>query len=244
MGSSAAGGLAVALKAALREKGGLWFGWSGETGEEAGEVRIREQDGISYATVDLSQENYEGYYEGYANQTLWPLFHYRANLAVFDRGVFEHYRQVNELFAERLAPLLKADDVVWVHDYHLISLGEELRRRGCRQRIGYFLHTPFPAPEILVTLFNHKRLVRSLLAYDLIGFQTPEDLRSFRDYVVQELRDGRVQGNWVGAYGQIARRGLSDQHQSGGVPRARRDTCRPTLSRSYAKEPGWFRSHH
>jgi trehalose 6-phosphate synthase len=204
-GEPAAGGLAVALRAALREAGGLWFGWSGEISKETSETRLRDQDGISYATVDLSAVNYQGYYEGYANQTLWPLFHYRVDLTVFDRGVFEHYRLVNELFAERLAPLLKADDLVWIHDYHLIPLGEELRRRGCRQRVGFFLHTPFPAPEILVTLFNHRRLVRSLLAYDLVGFQTPEDLRSFRDYVVQELRDGRVEGDSVSAYGQHAR---------------------------------------
>jgi trehalose 6-phosphate synthase len=203
-GQPAAGGLATALSSALRQSGGLWFGWSGETVEEdIGEARLREQDGITYATVDLTAADYQGYYEGYSNQILWPLFHYRADLAVFDRSVFQHYRAVNEQFAERLAPLLRPDDVIWVHDYHLIPLGEALRSLGCHQRIGFFLHTPFPAPEILVTLFNHKRLVRSLLSYDLVGFQTPDDLRSFRDYIVQELRDGHAGGDGsVSAFGQ------------------------------------------
>jgi trehalose 6-phosphate synthase len=205
----AAGGLATAMLSALRESGGLWFGWSGETvAGVAGNAKVREQDGITYATVDLNEADHQGFYEGYSNQVLWPLFHYRVDLAVFDRTAFEPYQAVNVQFAEKLAGLLRPDDSIWVQDYHLIPLGEELRRQGCRQRIGFFLHTPFPAPEILVTLFNHRRLVRALLAYDLVGFQSPDDLRSFRDYVVQELPDGHAgHDGSVGAYGDTTKAG-------------------------------------
>jgi trehalose 6-phosphate synthase len=133
------------MHAALQQSGGLWFGWSGQTvSADVGDAWVREQEGITYATMDLNEADYRGYYEGYANQVLWPLFHNRVDLAVFDRGPFEKYRSVNEQFAARLERLLKPDDVIWVQDYHLIPLGEDLRRLGCRQRIGFFLHTPFP----------------------------------------------------------------------------------------------------
>ncbi|MEC5383615.1 trehalose-6-phosphate synthase [Aurantimonas sp. C2-6-R+9] len=206
----AAGGLAPAVSSALRESGGLWFGWSGQIVQDSIKpTDIREVDRITYATVDLSEKSHKGFYEGYANQTLWPLFHNRLDLAVFDRSVFDRYTAVNEFFADRLVPLLQDEDLVWVHDYHLIPLGEELRRRGCNPRIGFFLHTPFPAPEILTTLFNHKRLVRSLFAYDLIGFQTHTDVRSFSNYVVQELRGGLAHkyGD-LSAYGETTRAGV------------------------------------
>jgi trehalose 6-phosphate synthase len=209
-GEPAAGGLATALRSALQQSGGLWFGWSGETVEGTpGEVSLREEDGISYATMDLDAADHHGYYEGYSNQILWPLFHSRVDLVVFDREPFDQYESVNRQFAERLAPLLRPDDIIWVHDYHLIPLGEELRRLGCRQRIGFFLHTPFPPPELLVTLFNHMRLVRALVSYDLVGFQAPDDLRSFQDYVVQELHDGEVSTDGtVSAFGETVQSGV------------------------------------
>jgi trehalose 6-phosphate synthase len=201
----AAGGLAVAMEAALQDSGGgLWLGWSGETVDgEPGPIRISKRDGITYATSDLNLKRYQGYYEGYSNQTLWPLFHYRVDLAVFDRADYEHYLGVNKLFAERLMPLLEEGDLVWVQDYHLIPLGEELRRLGCERRIGFFLHTPFPTPEVFSALYNHRRLVRSLLSYDLVGFQSPTDLQSFHDYITRVLPGGRVDPDGtVSAYGQ------------------------------------------
>jgi trehalose 6-phosphate synthase len=206
----AAGGLAVAMEAALRENGGLWFGWSGDTVEgDPGPVESYERDGITFATTDLNLESYRGYYEGYANQTLWPLFHYRVDLAVFHRPMYEHYHAVNRLFAERLMPLLEDGDIVWVQDYHLIPLGEELRRLGCDRRLGFFLHTPFPAPEVLTILYNHRRLMRSLLSYDVVGFQSPSDLQSFQDYVSRVLEDGRAEPDgMVSAHGQSVKAGV------------------------------------
>jgi trehalose 6-phosphate synthase len=231
-GKPAAGGLATAMLSALQESGGVWFGWSGETLDgPVGDTALHEQDGITYATLDLNHDEWRGYYEGYANQILWPLFHHRIDLVVFDRSVFEQYEAVNKLFADRLVRLLRPGDTIWVHDYQLIPLGEELRRRGCQQRIGFFLHTPFPAPEILVTLFNHKRLVRSLLSYDLVGLQSPHDLRSFQDYIVQELRDGHTaKDGSVSAFGKTAKAGC---FPIGIDPAAFRDLANSPSARRY-----------
>lgn len=206
---AAAGGLAVALTAALEESHGLWFGWSGTLEENASESpHITERDGITYATVDLDPADFDEYYNGYANQTLWPSFHYRADLASASYPFFEGYLRVNALFARQLASLLKPDDIVWVHDYHLIPLAAELRRLGVSAPLGFFLHTPFPVPQILTTLFNHDTLIRTLLAYDLVGFQTPDDLRAFEDYVVDVLGGTVSEDHRATADGQTVQGGV------------------------------------
>jgi trehalose 6-phosphate synthase len=182
-GKQQAGGLAVAMAEAMQAAGGLWFGWSGEVAETPDpEPRVTTRDRLTYATLDLSQQDLDEYYNGFANSTLWPLFHYRLGLTSFSRRTYDGYRRVNARFADALLPLLHPDDRVWVHDYHLIPLGEELRRRGARQRTGFFLHTPFPAPELLVALPRHREIVRSLCAYDVVGFQTDHDVRAFANY--------------------------------------------------------------
>ncbi|QPQ56011.1 alpha,alpha-trehalose-phosphate synthase (UDP-forming) [Allosphingosinicella flava] len=187
-GAGAQGGLAVALGAALREYRGLWFGWSGHrTDEFTGHIELQRAHGVTTATIDLEDQDVDEYYNGYANRTLWPLFHYRIDLAEYDRSFDSGYQRVNERFAETVTPLIDQDDLVWVHDYHLIPLGAELRARGLKNRIGFFLHIPWPPGRLLVSLPDHQKLVRSLLAYDLIGFQTREWLEAFRDYVVREL---------------------------------------------------------
>lgn len=184
----AQGGLAVALAAALRESRGLWFGWSGETAEEfTGQINMQRVDGVTTATVDLEEQDVDEYYNGYANRTLWPLFHYRIDLAEYDRSFGSGYERVNQRFAETVAPLIEPDDLVWVHDYHLVPLGQQLRRRGLKNRIGFFLHIPWPPQRLMVSLPFHERLVRSMLDYDLIGFQTEEWLESFHHYVTREL---------------------------------------------------------
>ena len=186
--AGAQGGLAGALNAALKAHKGVWFGWSGEDGvAESGNVTTYEDDGVTIATMDLSGQDVEEYYNGYANQTLWPLFHYRIDLARFERQTGKGYERVNEEFAERLTPFMGENDLVWVHDYHLIPLGERLRSRGVSNRIGFFLHTPWPPARLLVSLPYHERLVRTMLHYDLIGFQTEEWLSSFLEYCSDEL---------------------------------------------------------
>ena len=194
---AAAGGLAVALYAALKKYDGVWFGWSGKVVDNVKtKAYIAHSDGVTVATTDLSHEDYDEYYNGFANSTLWPLFHYRTDLAAYERSHDKSYFRVNARFAHGLAPLLQPDDLIWVHDYHLIPCAEELRGMGYEQPMGFFLHIPFPAPQVLLTLPNHQAIVRALFAYDLIGFQTESDLQEFEDYVLHEaggevLPDGR-----------------------------------------------------
>lgn len=196
------GGLAVAMQAALRRYSGLWFGWSGEVNESPGPIEFREADGFTVATLDLRPEDYDEYYNGYANRSLWPLFHNLVQEVAYDRQFERGYFRVNTLFARELAPLLQDDDLLWIHDYHLIPCAAELRRLGLSQRIGFFLHSPFPPPDLLLTLPSHKALMESFFSYDLVGFQTESDLRSFQEYVVSEA-GGEVAGDGtVSAYGR------------------------------------------
>ncbi len=194
----AQGGLSVALAAALRESRGLWFGWSGEKTEAFnGQINLQRNEGVTTATIDLEEQDVDEYYNGYANRTLWPLFHYRIDLAEYDRSFGSGYERVNQRFAETVAPLIEPDDLVWVHDYHLVPLGQQLREHKVRNRIGFFLHIPWPPHRLMVSMPYHQRLVRSMLAYDLIGFQTAEWLESFHHYVEREL------GGTVAADGTI-----------------------------------------
>ena len=203
----AQGGLAVALQAALKRYRGVWFGWSGEVAERPGVPVFREADGFTIATIHLTSDDYDEYYNGYANRSLWPLFHNRMGHTAYDREYDKGYFRVNAGFARAVGPLLLPDDLVWVHDYHLIAFAEELRRMGMTQRIGFFLHIPFPPADLLLTLSSHQSLVRGLFAYDLVGFQTESDLRAFHDYAIAEAggrvhADGRVQ-----AFGRTIRAG-------------------------------------
>ncbi|HCO91759.1 MAG TPA: trehalose-6-phosphate synthase, partial [Alphaproteobacteria bacterium] len=186
--SARAGGLAVALVEALRSSGGLWFGWSGEISEAGiGEPKIEEHGPLSVATIDLSEEDNEEYYKGFANRTLWPLFHYRIDLTTYDRYNYRGYLRVNSNFAKAIFPLLSDDDLIWVHDYHFLLFAEELRKLGCTRPIGHFLHIPFPPRELLTTLPNHEELVKALFAFDILGFQTEHDRDRFFDYVRMEV---------------------------------------------------------
>ena len=187
-GEESTGGLAMALAAALREYTGLWFGWSGKTVPTfTGELDIQTTEGLTSAVVDLEEIDLDEYYNGYANRTLWPLFHYRTDLAAYDRAYGAGYQRVNKRFAETLRPLIKPDDLIWVHDYHLIPLARELRALGVRNRIGFFLHIPWPAHQVFITLPNHSALVQAMFDYDLVGFQTTEHQQAFEEYVLTEV---------------------------------------------------------
>lgn len=182
-GEDRAGGLAVGLEAALRTHGGLWFGWSGKTvREDSGRLHEQSEGDVRYVTMDLNRRDHDDYYNGFANRTLWPLLHSRLDLVDYARETREGYRRVNALFADRLAPLLRKDDTVWIHDYHLIPLAALLRERGIRCRIGFFLHVPMPSADLVSALPEHARLFGSLYAYDLLGFQTSRDADRFRTY--------------------------------------------------------------
>jgi trehalose 6-phosphate synthase len=198
------GGLAVALANALGASHGLWFGWSGETREDAREVppRAETMGDLSVATLDLTQEEEEGYYLGYSNRCLWPALHYRLDLAQCHEADSEIYFAVNARFAAALLPLLKPGDMIWVHDYHLIPLAEELRRLGCTCRLGFFLHTPFPSPEIFAAVPYQKRLGQALMAYDIVGFQTRSDRGNFARYIAMFHDGERLDGDLLTAQGQ------------------------------------------
>jgi trehalose 6-phosphate synthase len=198
------GGLATAMLAAFDRREVVWLGWSGEvTDGPPGPTRVRREGRLTRMLVDLERADYEGYYLEFANSVLWPVFHYRVNLAEYGRERWATYGRVNEMFAERLVPALAPDDILWVHDYHMIPLGAALRRLRVDNPVGFFLHIPFPAPEVLATLPVHEALVRALFAYDLVGFQTEKDLQAFRDYVEREA------GGWIGGDGTIHAYGTS-----------------------------------
>jgi trehalose 6-phosphate synthase len=193
-----AGGLAVALKSALEERGGIWMGWSGKSSgaSEPEPMSIVQQGKIGYALTDLTDTDVEEYYHGFANRVLWPICHYRLDLAEYGRKEMAGYFRVNRFFAHRLAPLIKPDDVIWVHDYHMIPLAAELRQMGLKNKIGFFLHIPWPPADVLFTMPVHEEIMRGLSHYDLVGFQTDHDLENFagclrREGIGDEVGDGK-----------------------------------------------------
>ncbi|EKM97495.1 alpha,alpha-trehalose-phosphate synthase [Stutzerimonas degradans] len=206
-GKAAAGGLAVGVYDALRQSGGIWFGWSGDISADT-PINSEQVGNITYVTLGLTKRDYDQYYRGFSNATLWPIFHYRIDLARYDRDEYEGYRRVNQMLAQKLKPLLKPDDVIWIHDYHLIPFAEECRRLGIRNRIGFFLHIPFPPPEILTVIPPHNELLKTLCYYDLIGFQTETDRLAFQDYMTREVRGVIEADGSLTAYGQNFRSGV------------------------------------
>ena len=205
-GKHDSGGLAVAIRAALEKSGGIWFGWSGKVDSSpGGEPQLIAAGPLTYAILDLSQRDFDEYYLGFANSVLWPLFHFRAGLVDYSRKYFAGYLRVNRWFAQSLAPLLLPHDLVWVHDYHLIPLGRELRRLDQAQMLGFFLHTPFPPAEVLRILPNHRELVEALCAYDLVGFQTKSDAQGFCDYLIRWAAAEDLGNGILRAFGRIVR---------------------------------------
>ena len=205
-GEGKAGGLAVALTAALKAYSGIWFGWSGETTEVfTGQARIREAGGVTTAVVDLEPEDVAEYYDGYANATLWPLFHYRIDLTAYDRAFDKGYQRVNRAFAKALFPLIQPDDLIWVHDYHLIPIAEELRALGAENPMGFFLHIPWPAHQVFTTLPRHRDLVKALFAYDLVGFQTDDSVEALQGYVLEEAGGSVAEDGRLACFGRKVR---------------------------------------
>lgn len=198
------GGLAVALGDALKASHGLWFGWSGNVTDAAAakEPKLKTVSGLTVATIDLTPEEAEGYYYGYANRCLWPSLHYRLDLAQCNEEHAEIYFKVSGRFADALMPLIGPDDLIWINDYHLIPLAEELKSRGCTAHIGFFLHTPFPSPEIFAAVPGQKRLGNALMVYDVVGFQTCSDRDNFRRYVAASLDGEQLRGDLIAAQGE------------------------------------------
>lgn len=208
--SAPPGGLAVGVLAALQYTGGLWFGWSGETsaGAAGSEPEVLTRGNVRFATMDLTQEDLDGYYSGYCNSTLWPLFHYFPDRFTHDQSQRDAYHRVSAQFARHLAKLIKPDDAIWVHDYQLIPLGAQLRQLGFTGPIGFFLHIPFPHVQVLRVLPGYAELVRDLCQYDLLGFQTGDDLRSFLSCIDQAEAPLTPPGGYVEMSGRRVRVGV------------------------------------
>ena len=191
-----AGGLAVAVKAVLKNRNGLWFGWSGKVDDAAAgaEPHTIQMNKITYSLIHLSNLDYQEYYNGLANRVLWPILHYRVDLQEYSRADATGYMRVNRLLADKLSSFIREDDVIWVHDYHLMPFGRELRAKGHKNRIGFFLHIPFAPPDIAQALPSHREILGSLAYYDLVGFQTENDRDNFANYLTlhgaRQMRNG------------------------------------------------------
>ena len=203
-----AGGLAVALEALMERRGGVWFGWSGNLSETPGPVRLAESGRVKYATIDLTAEEHERYYNEFSNSTLWPLLHSMPELMTFDRRNAQIYRQVNERLAEALHPMLRADDLIWIHDYHLMGMPQALRSKGVRAPIGFFLHIPFPSADMLASVPEAGALLRDLLAADLLGFQTANDVENFAEVACRIGDAARMPNGWLSVGGRRVRLGV------------------------------------
>jgi trehalose 6-phosphate synthase len=201
---TAAGGLAVALRDLLTP-GSMWFGWSGRLASApALQPALVEARGVTYATVDLSAEAHRAFYVGFANGALWPLLHFRLGLMHFRREDYAGYLAVNETFAAALSQVVQPDDTVWAHDYHLLPFGRMLRQHGFKGPLGFFLHVPFVPPSMLEAMPVARELVADMCAYDLVGFQTEEHARDFRD-CAQRMLGATVDGEWVKLNGRRLR---------------------------------------
>jgi trehalose 6-phosphate synthase len=204
-----AGGLAVALGDLMDKRGGMWFGWSGQIANgPSGAVRVQQEGGVDYATVDLTQDEHDRYYGNFSNGVLWPLLHTMPDLIQYDRHDARVYREVNERMAALLQPLLRPYDIIWVHDYHLLSLPAALRACGVRNPIGFFLHIPFAAPDLMTTAPEMAGLVRGVLSADLIGFQTENDLLNFATTAEILTGAARTPGNTLLVGGRRVRLGV------------------------------------
>lgn len=202
---TSAGGLVVGVLAALKETGGLWFGWNGEIshiGEEEDEPDVVIHEGITYASFSLNQNDYDLYYSQFSNTVIWPAFHYRLDLVHFQREAWEGYRRVNHLVAQRLQPLLKQDDILWIHDYHLLPFAQACRQLGINNRIGLFLHIPFPAPEIFNALPTCSELLQMMCDFDLLGFQTESDRTAFLESLALTTQVKNLQPKFQMAFGK------------------------------------------
>jgi len=187
--SDRAGGLAVVIRPVLKRHSGIWFGWSGKiSAKSEAPVRKIMRGHESYIVTDLTSDDYHEYYNGFANRVLWPIFHYRLDVAEFSHRDLRGYMRVNERFAAELHKILLPEDVIWVHDYHLLPLAKALRDFGYQNKIGYFHHIPFPPTEILTALPNHEHLIPMMCQYDLIGLQTDCDATNFAHYLKRECK--------------------------------------------------------
>ncbi|NJR75251.1 MAG: trehalose-6-phosphate synthase [Scytonema sp. CRU_2_7] len=190
-------GLVSALHFALQDIDSLWFGWSGQAVTKSRKAAPQKScnGSIELVTVDLTLGEVDGFYTGFCNSTLWPLFHCLPSYVRLCQNAYQTYQIVNRDFAAILISYLREDDLVWVHDYQHIPIGTELRRLGWMGRLGFFLHTPFPPIDILEIIPQSKQILENLMDYDLLGFNTQRYCKNFIDALCKEFGgtfDGRT----------------------------------------------------
>jgi len=192
------GGLVTALLPVLRNRGGMWIGWTGAAGGgealEAALAGASAGAGYRLAGVALTAEEMDKFYLGFSNEIIWPLFHDLQSLCNFDPDYWRTYCEVNAKYADAIVAHAAPGDFIWIHDYHLMNVAAELRRRGVRSKLGFFLHIPFPPPDLFLKLPWRLTLLESLLEFDLIGFQTARDRRNFVQCVRLLVKDAHVEG--------------------------------------------------
>ena len=193
-----AGGLVSALLPVLRDRGGSWVGWPGTADTrsdlEAAVAAAGEEIGFDLKAVTLDAKAVDDFYHGFSNEIIWPLFHDLVSLCNFEPRYWRAYKGVNRRFAETVCTVSGPSDFVWVHDYHLMNVAAELRSLHCRAHMGFFLHIPFPAPDIFCSLPWRLTVLHALLQYDLVGFQTARDCSNFVQCLRLLMRDVSVQG--------------------------------------------------
>ncbi|AOZ68154.1 trehalose-6-phosphate synthase [Rhodobacter xanthinilyticus] len=198
LGPTPSGGLVVALGDALTERGGIWIGTSGNVSDTP-EQSLKEIEGGPFRRLcfDLSPEEQANYYHGYANSVLWPLFHGRTDLLDIRGEYLATYKETNRRLAKLLLAMLEPDDRIWVHDFHLLPLAYDLRQLGAKNRMGFFLHTPFPTPLALQALPNGAELCQWLAAYELVGLQAERDVKNCTDAMVEIGGASELSGGFV-----------------------------------------------
>src|SRR5436189_753113 len=193
----AVGGLVSAVEPVLRERGGVWIGWPGIAGKIPDKplTEATRNAGYEVVPVALSETERDEFYYGYSNEVIWPLFHDLQNFCNFEPAYWETYKAVNERYAEAIAQCAQPDDFIWVHDYHLMYVAQALREQGPSRKLSgltFFLHIPFPPYDIFSKLPHQQRLLRALLQFDLLGFQTRRDVRNFIQCVRRVMLDAKV----------------------------------------------------
>lgn len=165
------------LQSVLQRHGGVWLGWSGTLVDDQEDIdlSLSEHRDVTYAKLALPRMQFKKYYENYSNGALWPLLHGRPEIVEHDPTDFEAYREINRIFASVGRSLVGDDDLIWVHDYHLLPLAAELRAWGINNPIGFFLHVPIPAPDIIRTLPECDIIVAMIASFSVFGVQTQRD---------------------------------------------------------------------
>jgi trehalose 6-phosphate synthase/phosphatase len=211
------GGLVSAVEPVLRERGGTWIGWPGTAGEIPDEplAEATREVGYNVVPVTLSAIERDEFYYGYSNEVIWPLFHDLQNFCNFEPTYWHAYKQVNERFADAIIRNARPNDFIWVHDYHLMYVGQALRERSAPQQLSalmFFLHIPLPPYDIFAKLPQQRRLLHALLQFDLLGFQTRRDVRNFLQCVRRVMPDAKALSRAETHVIQFERRKIRVQH--------------------------------